>query len=881
MNAHRRTILLILFFISNSCLFSHTFTYTSKELFLKRSDDTSLGQKENLSKQTANDNFVINTSSWNRNDFVTLCTTKANSFSTCHTTDSLNLVQLYNATNGVNWTNVWNLNNPINTWYGVKTNSENCVISIELQNNNLTGNIPEIIGTFSHLQTLYLYNNNLSGGIPKTIGALSMLEKLHLAENELTGNIPTEIQALNNLEQLNLYTNNLTGSIPAIIGALTNLKNISLFNNQLTSAIPTTIGALNNLEILSLNNNQLTGIIPVSFTNLTKLVALQLQNNQLTGSISAQLAQLDSLQFLRLNDNQLSGCFPKSLTKFCNIICHFENNPDLPNEGDFDAFCENGIGVCIEPVWPGDFNNDGIVNQGDLLFWGIACQETQGPERPNASSGWVAQSCPDWETEVEGVNSKHQDGDGNGIINEEDLRILCNNIGQTHFVPSTNVVNSSIADSISYGLKALGLKVVVDENGDSIEALQYELYMKDAVGNPVDIHGLACSIDLGNLPVEAAMFDTTNSALHPTQQLIAFDEAQNTLNVALTRTDKQNQSTDSPLGILLIVITDNIAVGDPILLSVKNGNSMATEGNPNEIKSSFNAVGGTSIYDSYSEVQPSSVNLVVTASVTAEQCKILGTATLDIRGGQSPYVIEWSTGDTTTKITNLIAGNYAVTVTSANGRKRNHTVTIEKNSFFIYENGQLIDCIPASKLASCHQHSLSLPDTIPNGIYQVINSIITKGAISVESDVSLKAGESITLQPGFSAPTGSSFSAIIEACSPNEQANTIACTGVSSLKSPPIQQKNIKIPKVSTLQIMPNPFKAQAVIEYNLSVDEPVYLILSDVRGRRLKVLANATYQTAGKHQVVVNAEGLTKGLYFITLKTKERIETKKILLIE
>ncbi|NIR93333.1 MAG: hypothetical protein GWO08_06550, partial [Gammaproteobacteria bacterium] len=48
---------------------------------------------------------------------------------------------------------------------------------------------------------------------------------------------------------------------------------------------------------------------------------------------------------------------------------------------------------CI--VWPGDTNNDGIVNQADVLPVGLHWNKT-GPARPNATTQWIGQFCPPW-----------------------------------------------------------------------------------------------------------------------------------------------------------------------------------------------------------------------------------------------------------------------------------------------------------------------------------------------------------------------------------------------------------------------------------------------------------------------------------------------------
>ena len=66
----------------------------------------------------------------------------------CRTTDSLALVEFYNATNGPNWSNTWNLNQPINTWYGVTLDSNGCLSQVDVSNNNLSGCFPDTLRAY-------------------------------------------------------------------------------------------------------------------------------------------------------------------------------------------------------------------------------------------------------------------------------------------------------------------------------------------------------------------------------------------------------------------------------------------------------------------------------------------------------------------------------------------------------------------------------------------------------------------------------------------------------------------------------------------------------------------------------------------------------------
>src|ERR1035437_2124457 len=70
--------------------------------------------------------------------------------------DSLALVDLYNSTNGPEWRfkKHW-LKGPVKTWYGVAIRY-NRVINLELNDNKLSGVIPESLGKLDQLQRLFV-----------------------------------------------------------------------------------------------------------------------------------------------------------------------------------------------------------------------------------------------------------------------------------------------------------------------------------------------------------------------------------------------------------------------------------------------------------------------------------------------------------------------------------------------------------------------------------------------------------------------------------------------------------------------------------------------------------------------------------------------------
>ena len=63
------------------------------------------------------------------------------------------LIKLYIATNGSHWKTKWNLEEPDERWFGVKV-SDSKVISLDLSNNNLIGELPHELGNMIYLQKL-------------------------------------------------------------------------------------------------------------------------------------------------------------------------------------------------------------------------------------------------------------------------------------------------------------------------------------------------------------------------------------------------------------------------------------------------------------------------------------------------------------------------------------------------------------------------------------------------------------------------------------------------------------------------------------------------------------------------------------------------------
>jgi len=88
------------------------------------------------------------------------------------------------------------------------------VTSIDLSNNNLTGEIPREITNLNELRFFNLSHNQLSGHIPRSIGNMGSLLSIDFSRNQLSGKIPSTISILSFLSMLDLSYNHLKGKIP-------------------------------------------------------------------------------------------------------------------------------------------------------------------------------------------------------------------------------------------------------------------------------------------------------------------------------------------------------------------------------------------------------------------------------------------------------------------------------------------------------------------------------------------------------------------------------------------------------------------------------------------------------------------------------------------
>lgn len=93
------------------------------------------------------------------------------------------LIDLYNATNGPNWTNNtnWNTETPVSSWHGI-TVENNVVTEVALSNRNLEGSIPNSILNLTSVIALEFASNLLDGTIPD-FSVLPNIQRIYIHLN--------------------------------------------------------------------------------------------------------------------------------------------------------------------------------------------------------------------------------------------------------------------------------------------------------------------------------------------------------------------------------------------------------------------------------------------------------------------------------------------------------------------------------------------------------------------------------------------------------------------------------------------------------------------------------------------------------------------------
>ncbi|CAL9023452.1 unnamed protein product [Prunus brigantina] len=127
--------------------------------------------------------------------------------------------------------------NKLNGELPLSLSNMNTITDLSLFANRFTGPLlPSLFSNWTEVVSLQLQHNSFSGNIPPEIGLLSFLRSLDLSRNHLFGSIPLTLWKLRLIQSLNLSNNYLNGSVPPDI-PFPLVMNFDLSNNNFTQEI--------------------------------------------------------------------------------------------------------------------------------------------------------------------------------------------------------------------------------------------------------------------------------------------------------------------------------------------------------------------------------------------------------------------------------------------------------------------------------------------------------------------------------------------------------------------------------------------------------------------------------------------------------------------
>ncbi|GMI79162.1 hypothetical protein like AT2G34930 [Hibiscus trionum] len=193
------------------------------------------------------------------------------------------------------------------------------LIHLDLSVNSLEGRLPTSLEHLCNLKELDLSSNQIDGDISEILQSLSScsldcLESLNMENNQLSGHLTDQLGQFKNLVHLSLAGNTISGQIPLSIGELSSLEVFDVSENQLNGTFPPTLGQLGNLETLNIGQNVLEGVVSETyFSNLTRLTQLMASGNMLTFQPNPSWVPPFQCETIELGQWHLGPKFPRWL----------------------------------------------------------------------------------------------------------------------------------------------------------------------------------------------------------------------------------------------------------------------------------------------------------------------------------------------------------------------------------------------------------------------------------------------------------------------------------------------------------------------------------------------------------------------------------------
>lgn len=216
--------------------------------------------------------------------------------------------------------------------------------------------------------------------------------------------------------------------------------------------------------------------------------------------------------------------------------------------------------LCLEyanlgDCWAGDTDLDNLTSNFDLLNIGLAYGKT-GTPRQDANIAWLGQPSADWTDSFgNGVNYKHADTNGDGIINAADKEAITQNFGLTHGNVDPYIAPVPATDAPSLFVQ------MPDPSNISVGAFEAEIHLGTTTNTLDDVYGLAFTLDFNDQIFDASSLEIIfeNGWLNNNggDDLLSFQKMENgKVYASVTRINQDNISGGGKIGKLVGIIDD-------------------------------------------------------------------------------------------------------------------------------------------------------------------------------------------------------------------------------------------------------------------------------------------------------------------------------------
>jgi Leucine-rich repeat (LRR) protein len=201
--------------------------------------------------------------------------------------------------------------------------------SVLVQQNQLTGALPDELFRLTRLNTFIAIENCFSGTLTESICNAKdlvslILDGLHSGKacrnpllpathtygvsNSFYGTIPACLLELRTLTSLHLSGNSLTGTLPSDVNISSHLLDLTVSHNSLTGTVPQVV-QLHNWRNLDLSYNRLSGSLRNDFASAVGPTKERLQNATFNSTDHA----------INIQNNRISGSSPRSIVHMQNV----------------------------------------------------------------------------------------------------------------------------------------------------------------------------------------------------------------------------------------------------------------------------------------------------------------------------------------------------------------------------------------------------------------------------------------------------------------------------------------------------------------------------------------------------------------------------------